>query len=310
MTIMDLKGVFEECVKAVSSADAAGYHPRRSSSVFLVKAEKLRDSLQELLNFCGDIFDEYAGYHEGMPWFRPAVDLTVFDDVSSRLILEIAVEIKELQHLKQKEVNTANNEHNQEHHSVILENLYEMLQSISRELDTMKQQRRKYSHSFCRIHTELSISDTSLMNEKTVTAEESSKDAECTNFAERYVSEVAQPKQMRQYQTFFEEHKELLANENKELHDKFSEELDEAQLIERSVQSVAYLLSDFSKILERQGEGIEDVNTDSKAASAFVQSADEQLHLTIERSKSSQRNMVIVTIGLSVLLLLLDFLTP
>lgn len=131
-----------------------------------------------------------------------------------------------------------------------------------------------------------------------------------SKFSERFSSDIAHPKKMAEYESFAESHRKLLERENKELNEKFSEELEQAHDIESSVASVASLLNDFSRLLEKQSVDIVDIHEDSKTTSNFVKDAEAQLVLTIERSKSSQRNMVIVTIGLSLLLLLLDFLTP
>lgn len=310
---MDLKDTFQECVQ-IASSTSVKLGSYRAPSVFLIKADKLRLNLSQLAEFCLETFDEYSAFHQDLTRIQPTIDLVKFDDATSRLLVDAAIEIKELQGMKLKLLNKLHNEQWNTHYSAVVSSLCEQLQSISRLLDLMKQERQKYNKSCYRIHTEIT-DDVTLHRQisesvKSDIVEKADDFAQKVKFSERYESEIANPKQMKQYKDFFEEHKELLVLENKELHEKFSEELAEAQSIEKSVQSIAYLLSDFTRILEQQNENIEDVHTDSKATSAFVHGADEQLLLTIERSKSSQRNMVIVTIGLSILLLLLDYLTP
>lgn len=307
---MDLNDTFLECVVHASPAGLV-YRPQLSSSLFIIKAEALQCSLRQLSAFCQDKFDEYSSYHHDMLGFRPTVDLAAFDDSISRLIVDFAVEIKDLQGMKSS---ASINEHRDSHRAAIVSSLLELLQSTSREFDNMKLERRKYGLNHFRILTEMSSASVSAKIAVEPTrrgaGDKSCSGAERMKFSERYTSDIAAPKQMKQYQIFFEARKELFANENKDLREKFSEELHEAESIEQSVQSIATLLSDFSAILEKQSDSMDDVLVDSKTTSAFVSGADEQLRLTIDRSKSSQRSMVIVTIGLSILLLLLDYLSP
>jgi hypothetical protein len=306
---------------ASASADTGGgvgaVTGRRASSLFTMKTEQLRASLVQFIDFSKLCFDEFAAYHQDLPWYRSNIDIIFFEETSSRLVVDIAAELKELQSLKLKHGQSAQNKHALDHYTNIITSLCDLLQNVSGVLDTMKQERQKYNMSPFRLHTDLtdiSVSQAVSKSEITVSLplESSVKNGVdvSSKFSDRYVSEVALPKQMDKYQQFYDDHKELLVNENKELNEKFSEELDEAQNIERSVQSIAYLLNDFSRILEQQSDGVEEVHTDSRATSAFVREADAELSLTIERSKSSQRNMVFVTVGLALLLLLLDYFTP
>lgn len=130
------------------------------------------------------------------------------------------------------------------------------------------------------------------------------------SFADRYVAEMADPSTMRRYESFAEQHRELLSSERAEIKDRMPEELLEAESVERSVEDVAALLGEFSRILQSQSEVLEEVHTDSSAATGLVRGAEEQLDLTIERSKASQRTMIVVVLGLGFLLLLLDYITP
>ena len=112
------------------------------------------------------------------------------------------------------------------------------------------------------------------------------------------------------YVGFAEQHKKLLERENRELRERFSEELLEAEEVEKSVQSIAVLMSEFSRMISVQSSDVDFVHQSAKSSTEFVKETEMQLDLTIDRSKSSQRNMIIVTLGLAILLLILDYLTP
>ena len=70
------------------------------------------------------------------------------------------------------------------------------------------------------------------------------------------------------------------------------------------------MLSEFSHLLQSQSEIVDDVHSAAVYATDHVKQTDDELLLTIERSQSHTRNMAILTIGLAVLLLLLDLLSP
>jgi hypothetical protein len=185
----------------------------------------------------------------------------------------------------------------------------------------MKRERDRYHLSPFRLHT---VSRLSLIDCERNSSNISSSDREPklseskaqrvpaprTGFADRYVSEVAPPKLLQTYVGFAEQHKQLLERENKELRDRFSEELLEAEEVEKSVQSIAMLMSEFSRMISTQSSDVDFVHQSAKSTADFVKETEAQLDLTIDRSKSSQRNMIIVTVGLAVLLLILDYLTP
>ena len=67
-------------------------------------------------------------------------------------------------------------------------------------------------------------------------------------------------------------------------------------------------MNEFVNMLKIQSEQIQDVNTDAEIVKDHVEDADRELILTIQRSKSYQRNMIILVLGLSFLLLFLDWL--
>jgi hypothetical protein len=184
----------------------------------------------------------------------------------------------------------------------------------------MKREKAKFGRNPLRLHQD--VSDKAFLNKpipKNKSEENSSpqdtiqpvkNNAISNKFSERYIAEIVAPKKMALYENFANNHKKLLSLENKELQLKFSEELLEAQNIEKSVMEVSSLLNEFSRILELQSDGLTEIHKDTQDTASFVKEAESQLDLTIERSKSSQKNMVFVTLGLAFLLLLLDYLTP
>jgi hypothetical protein len=59
-----------------------------------------------------------------------------------------------------------------------------------------------------------------------------------------------------------------------------------------------------------QREAIEDVREAAVDSTQYVKDTDEELLLTLERSQSHSRNMMILTVALAVLILFLDWITP
>lgn len=130
------------------------------------------------------------------------------------------------------------------------------------------------------------------------------------SFVDRYESEIAPPKQLKEYHELGLKHKKLLLKESKSLQIQFSTELIEANKMEITVQKVTNLLLDFVTILQGQREQVDDVNKSSKSTLEYVKDADDELSLTIERSESHQRSMLFLHLGFAFFLLLLDFLSP
>lgn len=131
-----------------------------------------------------------------------------------------------------------------------------------------------------------------------------------SNFAERYGDEVAPVTKLKEYERLASKDKAKLFKETKDLRAKFSEDYNDTMKMEETVGLISNLLGDFVRILQSQEVFVEEVGSHGKAATEQVEQAEEELIKTIERSTKSQRNMAIVTVGLALFLLLLDFLTP
>ena len=70
------------------------------------------------------------------------------------------------------------------------------------------------------------------------------------------------------------------------------------------------MLNQFIGLLKDQVDVIVDVHESSKVATQHVKETDDQLLLTIERSKNYQRSTVMLVVIMAVFLLILDAITP
>jgi hypothetical protein len=129
------------------------------------------------------------------------------------------------------------------------------------------------------------------------------------SFVDRYEAEIAPPTRLKEYKSIATKHKEILLKESKDLQVQYSEDLKEAHKMEHTVGHISRLLMEFVQILQTQRDSVDDVHVAGKQATDLVKDTDSELQLTIERSESHSRTMVILTVGLAILLLLLDFVT-
>lgn len=130
------------------------------------------------------------------------------------------------------------------------------------------------------------------------------------SFVDRYESEIAPPKQLKEYHELGLKHKKILLKESQTLRVQYSADLLEASKMEKTVQHVSNMLIDFVNILQGQRDNVDDVNSCGKATLEFVKDTDGELALTIQRSESHSKSMMFLTVGLAFLLLLLDYITP
>ena len=94
------------------------------------------------------------------------------------------------------------------------------------------------------------------------------------------------------------------------MHVRYSEELQNARKMESSVNAVGGLMTEFANILSEQSESLLEVHTEGKEATAHVKQSADELQLTIDRSESHGNNIVMLSVGLALLLVLLDYVTP
>lgn len=131
-----------------------------------------------------------------------------------------------------------------------------------------------------------------------------------TNFLDRYESEVAKPETLRKYAHIIAEQKASLLKEAKHLNEVFNEELLSVNSIEATVGDISSMLSDFMGILSEQSDQLGGISQSGKMTTEAVQQTSKELQLTIERTESHSRNIVLLACGLAILLLLLDWITP
>ena len=130
------------------------------------------------------------------------------------------------------------------------------------------------------------------------------------SFADRYEDEIAPQSKLKEYKQLTEKHKLICEKDTKKLQEKFSEDMQETSKMETAVEQISYLLTEFVNILQAQSEQVKDLEGTGKVATEHVLDTDKELILTIKRSTSHQRNMVFLYVGLALLLLILDYITP
>ena len=129
-------------------------------------------------------------------------------------------------------------------------------------------------------------------------------------FAQRYIDEIAPSSKLREYEAVAVRHKDALMREARILKVRFSDDMQESQRMERTVGGIASMISEFVQLVEAQSEQVDTVGEVSQDATQSVKSADAELLLTLERSQSHQWSMIMFVLGMALLLLLLDFVTP
>jgi len=147
--------------------------------------------------------------------------------------------------------------------------------------------------------------------------EEDSSDKNCSKqfavgkqIAERYESEIATLSKMKEYKDISSKQKDKLFHQNRMMRQKFSEEVLEAKKLEKTVSTISCMISEFLEILQSQSETVKDMHKAGKDATAHVEQVDEELVLTIQRTQSHSSMMISIIVFFSVLLILIDYLTP
>lgn len=149
-----------------------------------------------------------------------------------------------------------------------------------------------------------------LKETKQGTTKRSSSTVLDSDFVSRYEVEIASPKRLQEYNNIATKHKESLLRETTILRSQFDSQLTVAHGMESNIESISSMLSEFLHIIESQSDQILDIRDVSKEATISVTKASDELELTISRNQSYQINMVILIVGLALLLLVLDFITP
>lgn len=129
-----------------------------------------------------------------------------------------------------------------------------------------------------------------------------------TSFVAKYEKEAGPASKLKLYDSLAAKHKAALVKEASSMQVKFSEDLQNATQMERTVNQIGDLLTEFASILQSQSGQVEEVNDDAKQTEEHVKSSKSQLQLTIERSEKNQKSIVFLSVGLALLLLLLDWI--
>lgn len=127
---------------------------------------------------------------------------------------------------------------------------------------------------------------------------------------ERYSSEVATVSKLKEYDDVARKQKETLLKENQSLKVKFSQEVLEARQLEKTIVTVSHMISEFIQILHSQSESVQDIHGAGKDATAHVNQVNDELMLTIQRTQSHSSTMILIILSLTVMLIILDYLTP
>ena len=128
--------------------------------------------------------------------------------------------------------------------------------------------------------------------------------------ADRYTSEIASVSKMKEYNGIALRQREALLQENKSLREKFSEDVQEARKIERSVAVISQTIGEFLQLLQSQSETVSEMHEAGKESTEQLKKVDENLDLTIKRTESHSKMMISIIGIMTVLILLLDYLTP
>ena len=129
-------------------------------------------------------------------------------------------------------------------------------------------------------------------------------------FAQRYIDEIAPQSKMREYEAVAVKQKEVLVREARQLKVRYSEDIQESQRMERTMNNITSMISEFVQLIESQTVYVDAIGEVSQDTTASVKSADAELLLTLERTQSHQWSMISFIVGMALLLLLIDFLSP
>jgi len=316
---------------------------RISPSLFTIHAHNL---LRKLLLMEDKILKNYNNY---VNYFgRPKSGVQLLEMTNAKrtaLEQEITVfavswttEVNELKRNYAADFNFKKKSQSSEYYSAVISYLLERLQKFTNFTLSMKSERSKHNINPFKLHTDMtalkkwSISkhkvesadppssskknfvfrmlSSSVVNSQPIVATVPAATSLPADFATRYTSEIAPPSKLKEYEEFSLKHKASLMAESKQLSEKFSENLQTAMSIEKTVVGVFDMLNQFIGLLKDQEEAIVEVHESSKTATQHVKDTDEELLLTIERSRNYQLSTVMVVVVMAIFLLVLDAMTP
>lgn len=302
-------------------------HEPSSPSLFVFKATDLLSQIRTNGEYLLHVNDSYVDYHryidqEGMT-----------DDERNRVGKEVAAfvagvvsDVQELHRVARTRARLPSGAE-ATHYEEILSHVTKTLDGFTKSHKAMERERERLALNPCRLLTG-TIDSSKFANTRTMTKlrnhhEEHPHVYDNNNtsiispaaalspvFAERYESEVAKPSLMKKYDDIVNRQKASLLKEAKHLTVRFSEELHEVTSAEASSVLLSSMLTDFMGILAEQSEQVDVVSGSGRAATEAVKQTDAELQLTLERTESHQKNMVLLACSLAILLILLDWASP
>jgi hypothetical protein len=130
------------------------------------------------------------------------------------------------------------------------------------------------------------------------------------SFEQRYIDQLGPLAMTQKYEDIAEQQKKRLWKETINLQKRFSAEIEESFRMEHTIMSISTLVSEFANFIEGQTSLVEEIADVAQETTNSVQSADQELLIIVERTQSQNWNMIILICSLSLLLLLLHFITP
>lgn len=181
----------------------------------------------------------------------------------------------------------------------------------------MKEERKLYAiNPFNLFDTSISYQSKSSHSQTDVPSTAQSKKVDTMkvvspDFADRYTSEIiGKVSQEKKLTEIAKKHKSRFMKESEYLSSKFSREIEEAHRMEQNVVVVTEMIGRFAQILSSQSDQVVEMHDSSASATSLVKQTEEELLLTVKRSETSQTTMTALILGLALLLLAVDFLTP
>ena len=318
---MDVTCQFDEYVRNVSRNNLR--RKEGSMSPFVLKTNDLYQKIKAKELWLQCYYDGFIGFHKN---FKPSVlqsfaatsnhsknvedlrSLTADErnKISTEFLVfyaDITTEINDLNRVIKIMSTTSENKH---HLSIIVSILLDKIYALSKYFQNMQNENSKYNKNPFKLltlfRTELDKAQMQQFHNPIITPLP-------TKIIEKYNSNISvQNNSIQKYNEVSSVLKQKLMATKKSLKTKFSEDLEIAFDTENTVMKVSNLMNEFVNMLKIQSEQIQDVNTDAEIVKDHVEDADRELILTIQRSKSYQRNMIILVLGLSFLLLFLDWL--
>mmetsp|Transcript_4606 Transcript_4606/g.4731 ORF Transcript_4606/g.4731 Transcript_4606/m.4731 type:complete len:335 (-) Transcript_4606:103-1107(-) len=307
------------------------HKPRYSPSPFVLRAVEMLTQLVAMEKVVRKVFVDYVDYHKYLPSKKSSMTEIERAELDKEIALFIATYVTEVHELKRnREAADDPGKPSIKHQTEIVSYLLERLSRLNKRVQFMQKERQTCSKKPFRLtrgahdNTSIPIAETSssssapgiqtpvstLSSSPPSSTSQMMRNEVSDSFAERYESEIAPPSKMREYQTIASRHRVSLLKETRQMQEKFSTERKEAHRMEHTVAGISTMLDEFVRILQHQSEHVMDVHDTSKTATDHVKQTSDELQLTIERSQSHRRNMVALTLGLAILLLLLDYITP